>query len=1199
MRCLHCGNEVSLLLKLTDAQFCSAEHRQNFYDDQQRLILERLQASAARFNRYRRSAATPVTAAIPAEAPAPAAIASFRIQQTPELNAREFTLFMLGALDAAALPATLPALLSSPSTGYRRLSAPVFDIPWAKYNAGLLAFDEILPELEFKQIVAGLALSTPIRDWGTLAKGRLVDFGQPHAAGRGRSFPIATIETAWDLFAVGVNLNTAKLRRSIVRPPLVLPGFRKVGIVAPRIFNGNTAPFIGAPPELLVPPTAVSWNALQLDAGSRQRGMAFLDRVFRMRARSGILSKDMPAHTRIESHVEPCPSLDPLSSSARSLSIGIAVGLSKTDRFFRARPRAGVVPDSIESFTRIEPSVIANESTYSPAIPANAWFAATANVRSPSTPASLALTPAPFVGPEYHGIDVFRVAESLVGPSKPKGISYTDSAAFEPIRVERTFRMRPRSGVADPKIAGLVVTAGNEPFPSIPAVPAIPARQEFSPAAARKFASGRPRGPVPAATATFEQVSSGGFTTLVSEPSIRHSLSGASEVAPKFITRMFRAKPRSPLAPTGQVATCEAGMPIDAAVPSPVMVTSAPSTSAVCEPRQVQRLSRFRARGPVASAVCSEYHRVSRGEIGFVSQCTYPSLAPAGADLSPSVSDRLIRMRPHSGVIAADLADLSSSVAGVETLISPPAIFGMKIAACAPEMVTKPFRMRARSGITSDRTAPFEQIHTATQSLAAHGAWPITKTSVGRDLVVPPIDRIYRMRARAGVGGGAELIRIGVTPQEFPPNPATVYAVIAECAPALVVRLCRARPRGPADVAITLSHIGCTPLGVELEPFQGGYPLGRGVAPSPAFMNRMYRVRPRPPLDDIRTQMANIRFKHLAAPDPEALLPALHPSILDVPEPAQLEKLYRMRPKSGRQAAADSLPIDCAPLTGAGAPDVYSSPAGAFAGTSALDALKSLSKNWKTIPTDLKAVAMVVPLLFCLALIPFGGKESSVAQASTTNTASLHNAVSAEFDRVGREIRSRAAIAVEDNFGAGLDRWKGAEGWRDTWSIQPSGWISPGKLALLTPSVELKDYRLEFSGQILSRSLGFVVRAADISNYYAVKFKLSTRGVNVPTMTVVRMKVVDGKERDRKESTVPMPVTKDAVYQVSVDVNDQYFTLMIRDKVVDFWSDAQLKSGGIGFFTDKGEQALIHDVKVRHQYDALGRLVAATLPAER
>jgi len=69
MLCLHCGKEVSLFKKLSDAQFCSAEHRQHFYDDQQRLMLERVQAAAARAQRLRGAATGGETSVAPPEQP--------------------------------------------------------------------------------------------------------------------------------------------------------------------------------------------------------------------------------------------------------------------------------------------------------------------------------------------------------------------------------------------------------------------------------------------------------------------------------------------------------------------------------------------------------------------------------------------------------------------------------------------------------------------------------------------------------------------------------------------------------------------------------------------------------------------------------------------------------------------------------------------------------------------------------------------------------------------------------------------------------------------------------------------------------------------------------------------------------------------------------------------------------------------------
>jgi hypothetical protein len=60
-----------------------------------------------------------------------------------------------------------------------------------------------------------------------------------------------------------------------------------------------------------------------------------------------------------------------------------------------------------------------------------------------------------------------------------------------------------------------------------------------------------------------------------------------------------------------------------------------------------------------------------------------------------------------------------------------------------------------------------------------------------------------------------------------------------------------------------------------------------------------------------------------------------------------------------------------------------------------------------------------------------------------------------------------------------------------------------------------------------------------------------------------------------------------------LDVNDQSFTLMVQGRVVDFWSEEQLKTGGAGFFGAKGERAWVQNLRMFHQNDAIGRLFAA------
>lgn len=63
MRCLHCGKRISILRKLADGEFCSAEHRQLFQQQQNDLALARLIESQRRIER-------PGAAAVKAEPPA-------------------------------------------------------------------------------------------------------------------------------------------------------------------------------------------------------------------------------------------------------------------------------------------------------------------------------------------------------------------------------------------------------------------------------------------------------------------------------------------------------------------------------------------------------------------------------------------------------------------------------------------------------------------------------------------------------------------------------------------------------------------------------------------------------------------------------------------------------------------------------------------------------------------------------------------------------------------------------------------------------------------------------------------------------------------------------------------------------------------------------------------------------------------------
>src|SRR5437588_11881605 len=101
-------------------------------------------------------------------------------------------------------------------------------------------------------------------------------------------------------------------------------------------------------------------------------------------------------------------------------------------------------------------------------------------------------------------------------------------------------------------------------------------------------------------------------------------------------------------------------------------------------------------------------------------------------------------------------------------------------------------------------------------------------------------------------------------------------------------------------------------------------------------------------------------------------------------------------------------------------------------------------------------------------------------------------------------IASRATLTLADDFHAGLNNWKGLSGAAiKSWSRNPDGYLHPGQLGIYGPSLSLTNYHVEFLAQIENKSVDWVVRARDTSNYYAVKFNIVQPGPR-PLVDIVR-----------------------------------------------------------------------------------------------
>jgi hypothetical protein len=249
---------------------------------------------------------------------------------------------------------------------------------------------------------------------------------------------------------------------------------------------------------------------------------------------------------------------------------------------------------------------------------------------------------------------------------------------------------------------------------------------------------------------------------------------------------------------------------------------------------------------------------------------------------------------------------------------------------------------------------------------------------------------------------------------------------------------------------------------------------------------------------------------------------------------------------------------------------------------------------WKTAPRDLKLVTVALPILAAIAVTGSVPKVP-IKTVAPAQVAQVQKVVNEQWKNLNQTISNRAAISYADDFRSGLDAWQSRSNLTTSWSYDAAGFVRPGPLALFKPTLELADYRFEFLGEIDQKAIGWVFRAEDLKNYYAMKLVVVRPGP-LPLVDMVRYAVINGKEGPQIRKPLPMTVRTDMLYRLMIDVRGADFTVMAQGQVVDFWTDHRLQHGGVGFFSGRGERARLRWVEVSHQYDALGRVCAYLAP---
>ena len=161
-------------------------------------------------------------------------------------------------------------------------------------------------------------------------------------------------------------------------------------------------------------------------------------------------------------------------------------------------------------------------------------------------------------------------------------------------------------------------------------------------------------------------------------------------------------------------------------------------------------------------------------------------------------------------------------------------------------------------------------------------------------------------------------------------------------------------------------------------------------------------------------------------------------------------------------------------------------------------------------------------------------------------------------------------ISKKETFASGWNQWQGGSASAAGWSFD-SGLIRPGDLKIWKDSVSLVNYRLQFEGKIDRRGMSWAFRAPNLQNYYATKISIGGKGKNTETAEIVRYFVQDGKPGEREVLPIPMSLRSSEFFRVDVKIKDNRFTTSIDGRVVDVWQDNRFRTGGVGFFNEKGE----------------------------
>ena len=140
-------------------------------------------------------------------------------------------------------------------------------------------------------------------------------------------------------------------------------------------------------------------------------------------------------------------------------------------------------------------------------------------------------------------------------------------------------------------------------------------------------------------------------------------------------------------------------------------------------------------------------------------------------------------------------------------------------------------------------------------------------------------------------------------------------------------------------------------------------------------------------------------------------------------------------------------------------------------------------------------------------------------------------------------------------------------GWaRERVTSIDAGFNRSRELVVYRPSLKAIDCRFEFNWKVNTPGIGWVFRAKDTANYYAMKIKVLKPGPS-PTVSLEHFTVYRGTESVHSEKVLVLS-RNDPVLHIRTDIQGPSFTVYLGATAAEYWNDTKLTGGGLGFFEE-------------------------------